>query len=166
MVRTVHFDERWKNIFLFLQQYMAFTELQSSSCTCMLMMKAVPCVYFQSVLIHPFYYNNKLNALILVLLNKEVLFASFALHFFIIFSHWANKNTFVKKWSEFIILLFTLGTIKALMPMGLRKCLKPIIWIKHNGVKNSNWPEANHWPFLRVVKDLTNLGLATVNKSS
>lgn len=39
-------------------------------------------------------------ALILVLLNKEVLFASFGQHFFIIFSHWANKNTFVKKWSE------------------------------------------------------------------
>ena len=60
---------------------MTFTELQSSSCTCMLMKKAVPCVYFQSVLIHPFYYNNKLNALILVLLNKEVLFASFVQHF-------------------------------------------------------------------------------------
>ena len=86
-----------------------------------------------------------------------------------------NKNTFVKKWSACIkiykknsvIYLWQYYTVlKALMPMGLRKCLKQIIWIKHNGVKNPNWPEANHWPFSRVVKDLTNLGLATGNKSS
>ena len=102
---------------------MTFTELQSSSCTCMLMTKAVPCVYFQSVLIHPFYYNNKLNALILVLLNKEVLFASFVQHFFMVFLHWANKNTFVKKWPEFIeiykkILLFTFSSIKSTNASG------------------------------------------------
>ena len=115
---------------------------------------------------------NKLNALILVLLNKEVLFASFVQHFLMVFLHWANKNTFVKKWSEFIeiykkILLFTFGSIKSTNAwVGLRKCLKQIIWIKHNGVKIPNWREANHWPFSKVVEDLTNLGLATVNKSS
>ena len=27
--------------------------------------------------------------------------------------------------------------------MGPSKCLKQIIQIKHNGVKNPNWPEAN-----------------------
>lgn len=66
---------------------------------------------------------NKLNALILVLLNKEVLFASFVQHFFMVFLHWANKNTFVKKWSEFIeiykkILLFTFSSIKSTNASG------------------------------------------------
>ena len=96
------------------------------------------------------------------------------IYFFFTLGH-PNKNTFVKKWSACIkiytknsvIYLWQYYTVlKALMPMGLRKCLKQIIWIKHNGVKNPNWPEANHWPFSRVVEDLTNLGLATGNKSS
>ena len=107
----------------------------------------------------------------MVLLSKEVLFASFGWHLFIYLFIFTlghpNKNTFVKKWSACIkiykknsvIYLWQYYTVlKALMPMGLRKCLKQIIWIKHNGVKNPNWPEANHWPFSRVVKDLTNLG--------
>ena len=34
--------------------------------------------------------------------------------------------------------------------------------MKHNGIKNPNWPEANHWPFSRVVEDLTNLGLEEI----
>lgn len=39
------------------------------------------------------------------------------------FLHWANKNTFVKKWSEFIeiykkILLFTFSSIKSTNASG------------------------------------------------
>ena len=40
-----------------------------------------------------------------------------------VFLHWANKNTFVKKWPEFIkidkkILLFTFGSIKSTNASG------------------------------------------------
>ena len=104
---------------------------------------------------------NKLNALILVLLNKEVLFASFVQHFFFLLKNGLSSLKYIKKFCY-----LPSAVLKALMPVGLRKCLKQIIWIKHNGVKIPNWLEANHWPFSRVVKDLTNLGLATMNKSS
>ena len=45
------------------------------------------------------------------------------------------------------------------MLLGPRKWLKQIIEIKHNGVKNFNWPEANRLQlFTSMVKDL-NSGL-------
>ena len=45
------------------------------------------------------------------------------------------------------------------MLLGQRKWLKQIIEIKHNGVKNFNWPEENRLQlFTSMVKDL-NSGL-------
>ena len=45
------------------------------------------------------------------------------------------------------------------MLLGPRKWLKQIIEIKHNGVKNFNWPEVNRLQlFTSMVKDL-NSGL-------
>ena len=38
--------------------------------------------------------------------------------------------------------LFTLGSFIALMLVGPSKFLKQTILIKHNGIKNPNWPEA------------------------
>ena len=40
--------------------------------------------------------------------------------------------------------LFTLDSFIALMLVGPSKSLKRIILIKHNGVKNPNWPEAKY----------------------
>ena len=40
-------------------------------------------------------------------------------------------------------LLFTLGRVYSTNASGARKVLKQIILIKHNRVKNPNWPEAN-----------------------
>ena len=38
------------------------------------------------------------------------------------------------------------------MLLGQRKWLKQIIEIKHNGVKNFNWPEANRGSTIGVLK--------------
>ena len=108
---------------------MTFTELQSSSCTCMLMKKAVPCVYFQSVLIHPFYYNNKLNALILVLLNKEVLLPLLRYIFKLFFHTEPIKILLLKNGLSSLkyikkILLFTLGSIKSTYASGAEEMLE------------------------------------------
>ena len=57
--------------------------------------------------------------------------------------------------------LFTLCTIYiALMLVGLNKCLKQIIQIELNRVKNPSWPEANQLAinFTSMAKDL-NCGL-------
>ena len=44
------------------------------------------------------------------------------------------------------------------MLLGQRKWLEQIFEIKHNGVKNFNWPEANRLQLFTLVKDL-NSGL-------
>ena len=36
------------------------------------------------------------------------------------------------------------------MPVGTKNFLKQIIWIKHNGVKNPNWSEANQPAMLQA----------------
>ena len=46
------------------------------------------------------------------------------------------------------------------MLVGPRKCLKEIIQIELNGVKNPNWPEANQLAIYKCGEDL-NLGLPT-----
>ena len=47
----------------------------------------------------------------------------------------------------------------ALLVVGPRKCLKQIIQIKLNRVRNPNWPEANHasWLFTSMVEDLNSV---------
>ena len=52
----------------------------------------------------------------------------------------------------------------ALMLVETNKLLKQIILIKHNGVKNPNWPEANQLAFYKRGRGFE-LG-TTVNKSS
>ena len=44
---------------------------------------------------------------------------------------------------KIINLLFTLGSIYSTNDSGPSKCLKQIILIKHYGVKNPDWQEAN-----------------------
>ena len=63
-----------------------------------------------------------------------------------------------------IIPLFTLGSIYSTNVSGPSKCLKQIIQIKLNRVKNPNWPEANQ---LAIYKRDRGFELGTtVNKSS
>ena len=50
-----------------------------------------------------------------------------------------NNNNCCLPLTEFIALM--------LVELLLRKCLKQIILIKHNRVKNPNWPEANQLAF-------------------
>ena len=50
-----------------------------------------------------------------------------------------NSNACCLPLTEFIALM--------LVGLLLRKCLKQIILIKHNRVKNPNWPEANQLAF-------------------
>ena len=64
----------------------------------------------------------------------------------------------------------TSAVFKALMLVGLGKFLKQIIQIKHNGVKNHNWPgrgKSVAWLFIitSVVEDL-NSGLLRTNPAS
>ena len=57
-----------------------------------------------------------------------------------------NNNNNDVHWLPLAVLFFI-----ALMLVGLllRKCLKHIILIKHNRVKNPNWPEANQLAFYK-----------------
>ena len=52
-----------------------------------------------------------------------------------------NSNACCLPLTEFIALM--------LVGLLLRKCLKHIILIKHNRVKNPNWPEANQLAFYK-----------------
>ena len=66
--------------------------------------------------------------------------------------------------SEVIIPLFTFGSIYSTNASEAEKCLKQIIEIKLNRVKNPNWPEANQ---LAIYKRGRGFELGTTeNKSS
>ena len=67
-----------------------------------------------------------------------------------------NSNACCLPLTEFIALM--------LVELLLRKCLKQIILIKHNRVKNPNWPEANQLAFYKRGWGVV-LG-TTMNKSS
>ena len=64
-----------------------------------------------------------------------------------------------------MIPLFTLGstTAIALMLVGPSKCLKQIIQIELNRVKNPNWPEANQ---LAIYKHGRGFELGTTENKS
>ena len=69
-----------------------------------------------------------------------------------------------KKNTQLKFPLFTLGSVSSTNASGARKFLKQIVLIKHNRVKNPNWPEANHLDVYKYVREFE-LG-TTENKSN